>query len=97
MARSATIGKSILLSSFLALLSYIPFEKIAKGSLIFCAITFINDPIPPVSRIISVCGILFVLLLTKIEAKWKAGQEAEHYLSSGRNCKSAAESNEKND
>ena len=76
MARSAsTIGQSIILSSFLALLSYVPFEKVAKSTLIFCAITFINDPVPPTSRIVSVFGVIVVLVLSKIEAKWRQGQE----------------------
>jgi hypothetical protein len=60
------------------LLSYVPFEKVAKASLICCAITFINDPIPPTSRFVSVFGILVVLLLSKVEAKWKAGQDLKH-------------------
>lgn len=74
----SSIGHSIILSSFLALLSYVPFEKVAKASLICCAITFINDPIPPTSRFVSVFGILVVLLLSKVEAKWKAGQDLKH-------------------
>lgn len=73
MARSA-LGQSIILSSFLAILSYVRFEKIAKFTLIFCAITFINDPVPPTTRIVSMIGILVVLLLSKIEAKWREGQ-----------------------
>jgi len=75
MAKSpASIGQSIILASILALLSYVPFEYIAKASLLFCAITFINDPFPPYARIISLVGVLIVLLLGKIERKWREGQ-----------------------
>jgi len=70
-----SLGKSFLLSSILAFLSYIKFEYLAKTTLIFCAVTFINDPFPPTSRIISIAGVVVVLILGTIERNWRQGQE----------------------
>jgi hypothetical protein len=75
MAKLSSLGKSFLLSSILAFLSYIKFEYLAKSTLIFCAVTFINDPFPPTSRIISIAGVIVVLILGTIERTWKQGQE----------------------
>jgi len=75
MAKLSSLGKSFLLSSILAFLSYIKFEYLAKSTLIFCAVTFINDPFPPTSRIISIAGVVVVLILGTIERTWKQGQE----------------------
>ena len=75
MARTASsLGRSLLLTSVLALLSYIPFEYIAKITLAFCAIVFIGDPIPPISRLLALTGVLLVALLSKIERQWRSGQ-----------------------
>ncbi len=72
MARSS--GQSIVLASTLALLSYVPFEIVAKISLIFCALIFILDPIPPVSRLSALIGIVVVSLLAKVERRLREGQ-----------------------
>mmetsp|Transcript_9421 Transcript_9421/g.13825 ORF Transcript_9421/g.13825 Transcript_9421/m.13825 type:complete len:95 (+) Transcript_9421:75-359(+) len=74
MAKS-TAGRSIILSSILAFLSYIPFEYIAKATLIFCVLTFVTDPFPPTSRIAAVGCVGVVLVLSKVERKWREGQE----------------------
>jgi hypothetical protein len=74
MARTASLGQSLILTSALALLSYIPFECIAKFTLAFCALLFIFDPIPPTSRILALAGVLSVALLSKIERQWRLGQ-----------------------
>ena len=79
MARSS-LGKSFLQSSVLALLSYIKFEYLAKSTLIFCAITFINNPFPPASRIVSILGVGVVLILGKIERTWREGQQENQPL-----------------
>mmetsp|Transcript_3245 Transcript_3245/g.4785 ORF Transcript_3245/g.4785 Transcript_3245/m.4785 type:complete len:121 (+) Transcript_3245:16-378(+) len=75
MSKYPTLGKSLLLSSILAFLSYLPFEAIAKGTLVFCAFTFVNDPFPPTSRVVAVCGVIVVLILSNIERKWREGQD----------------------
>lgn len=71
----AKYGQSIVLSSILALLSYVPFQIVAKSSLIFCGLVFIFDPIPPTSRLLSLLCVIFVAILSKIERKWREGQE----------------------
>ena len=92
MPRSITnVGQSILLASILALLSYIPFEHIAKSTLIFCAISFIADPFPPYSRIVSLAGVLVVFVLGKINNKWIVGQELEAYSGNVGNKREAKE------
>jgi hypothetical protein len=59
------LGGNLVLASLLAVLSYVPFEWVAKGSLVFCAFLFIVDPIPPISRLISVLSLFIVYGLTK--------------------------------
>lgn len=68
-------GQSIILASILALLSYVPFEIVAKFTLIFCGLVFIFDPIPPASRLLSLLGVVVVGVLGKIERTWREGQE----------------------
>lgn len=53
--RTRNMGGNLILSAFLAALSYLPFEIIAKSTLIFCVAIFIFDPFPT-SRLISVGG-----------------------------------------
>jgi hypothetical protein len=68
-------GQSLVLSSILALLSYVPFEIVAKFTLIFCGIIFVVDPIPPTSRLVSLVSVVLVGALSKIERQWREGQE----------------------
>ena len=67
-------GQSIVLASILALLSYVPFEIVAKFSLLFCGVVFVFDPLPPFSRLISLIGVVVVGVLSRIERNWKKGQ-----------------------
>jgi hypothetical protein len=62
------------LSSLLAILSYVPFKIVAQGSFFLCIALFVFDPIPPLSRLLSlfVCGL--VLLIAKVERNWREGQ-----------------------
>lgn len=72
-------GTNLFLASGLALLSYVPFEYVAKGSLIVCAILFIFDPIPPLSRLLAVLSLLVVYFLSKLhkQAVIAAAQQEE--------------------
>lgn len=67
-ARGPAVNTStnFLLASILALLSYVPFEWVAKGSLILSAFLFIVDPIPPLSRLLAIVSLLVVYGLTKL-------------------------------
>lgn len=59
-------GVNLVLASGLALLSYVPFEYVAKGALLASAFLFVIDPIPPLSRIISIASLLVVFGLTRL-------------------------------
>lgn len=69
-------GQSLVLSSILALLSYVPFEIVAKFTLLFCGIIFVVDPIPPTSRLLSLISVVLVGALSKVERQWREGQES---------------------
>ena len=59
------LGSNMALASALAILSYVPFELVAKGSLIICAVLFILDPIPPITRLISMISVAVIFWLTR--------------------------------
>jgi len=60
------VGTNLLLSSVLALLSYVPFEWVAKATLLLCIALFIFDPIPPLSRLLSLIATLAVAALSNL-------------------------------
>lgn len=73
------LGGNLMIASVLALLSYVPFEWVAKGTLLFCVFLFVVDPIPPVSRIASLVTTLVVAFLSRAYRRWheeKAATEA---------------------
>lgn len=49
----------------MALMSYIPFEIVAKVTLVVLAVLFVVDPFPPVSRLVSVISLVVVAGLTR--------------------------------
>jgi|UniRef100_A0A8J9TGR5 hypothetical protein len=68
--RSPPLGGNLMIASVLAILSYIPFEIVAKISLVFCVWMFVVDPIPPFSRLLAVGTTLVVALLSKAHRHW---------------------------
>ena len=74
------IGGNLVLASGLALLSYVPFEIVAKGSLLFCAVLFILDPIPPISRLLSLVSVMVVAVLTRWHRNLVEEQQAQEQL-----------------
>jgi len=74
MSSTPRVGGSLVISSLLAALSYVPFKIVAKVSLFICVALFVFDPIPPLSRLLSLvlCGV--VLLTTRVEREWREGQ-----------------------
>eukprot|EP00547_Thalassionema_nitzschioides_P005050 CAMPEP_0194207050 /NCGR_PEP_ID=MMETSP0156-20130528/5918_1 /TAXON_ID=33649 /ORGANISM="Thalassionema nitzschioides, Strain L26-B" /LENGTH=97 /DNA_ID=CAMNT_0038933731 /DNA_START=33 /DNA_END=326 /DNA_ORIENTATION=+ len=70
---ASRVGSNLVLASVLSFLSYVPFEWVAKGSLIVCAVLFILDPIPPLTRIISVISLLVVHCLSQLYREFKTG------------------------
>jgi hypothetical protein len=73
--RARTAGGNLAFASILAALSYLPFEIIAKSTLIFCIAIFILDPFPT-SRLVSVGGVMVVLILTRVKKRF-ADSEAQ--------------------
>ena len=55
-----------MLAAALACLSYIPFEYVAKGSLLMAVLLFILDPLPPLSRLLS----LLLVIVVGVISKW---------------------------
>ena len=58
----------------MALLAYLPFESVAKGSLLVCVGMFILDPFP-LSRIYALVAVIVVQLLAKARNTALAAQE----------------------
>mgnify|MGYP007080218661 CR=1 FL=1 len=63
-------GGNLVLASLLSLLSYVPFELVAKLSLLFCAYLFIVDPFPPLSRLVSLVSLLVIAGLSRAYRNW---------------------------
>jgi len=55
-------------------ISYFPFEWLAKFSLIVFALLFILDPFPPTSRVMSLAGVVVLRILTRMEKQWRSAQ-----------------------
>jgi hypothetical protein len=72
------LGNNLLLSSCLALFSFVPFEYVAKGTLVVAVLLFIGDPLPPTSRLLSLVLLIAVSSLSRIHRKWKEGQPETH-------------------
>mmetsp|Transcript_8196 Transcript_8196/g.13560 ORF Transcript_8196/g.13560 Transcript_8196/m.13560 type:complete len:93 (-) Transcript_8196:114-392(-) len=62
------------LTAAMALLAYLPFESVAKGSLLVCVTIFILDPFP-LSRIYALGSVVVVQLLAKARNAALAAQE----------------------
>mmetsp|Transcript_22416 Transcript_22416/g.21553 ORF Transcript_22416/g.21553 Transcript_22416/m.21553 type:complete len:91 (-) Transcript_22416:461-733(-) len=80
MSSTRRLGNNFVLASTLALLSYLPFEYLAKGSVCFSALLFILDPFPPVSRLLALAAVVVVGILGRIERKWREGQDLDEPL-----------------
>ena len=65
------------LAAALALLSYAPFEYVAKTTLVVAAVLFILDPLPPYSRLIALVSIGMVGLLNRTLRTWQQGQDEQ--------------------
>ena len=73
----------LLLAALLAVLSYAPFEYVAKTTLVVAAVLFILDPLPPYSRLIAMLSILTVALLNRTLQSWQQGQEDDEGIQQG--------------
>lgn len=59
-----------MLASAMALLSYVPFQWVAKATLLLCAFLFVFDPIPPMSRLLAIVATLSVAILSRAHRSW---------------------------
>lgn len=58
------IGGNLVLASILSLFSYVPFELVAKGSLLLCVLVFVVDPFP-LSRLLSIVSTVVIAALSR--------------------------------
>lgn len=71
------MGKNnVLLAASVALLSYFPFEVVAKLTLLVAALMFVLNPFP-LARILSLICILVLAILNRVKKSWDLGQEEE--------------------
>jgi flagellar biosynthesis component FlhA len=70
-------GGDLMLAGILAILSYAPFEYVAKATLVMAAFLFILDPIPPYSRFIALISMGVVGLLSRTLRAWEKAQKEE--------------------
>lgn len=77
MTATHRFGSNLVLASILALFSYVPFEYVAKITLLIAVALFIIDPIPPVSRLLALVITAAVLVLARMERIWRKGQEQQ--------------------
>jgi stringent starvation protein B len=76
-------GRNLALASSLALLSYVPFEAVAKLTLAVCAVTFVADPFPPASRLVSVASVAVVAVLARALRRWQLQEQLQREESDG--------------
>jgi hypothetical protein len=76
-------GGNLMLASALAVLSYVPFDWVAKGTIVLSVFLFIVDPFPPLSRLVSLVATLVVAVISRMHRHWleendqKGGKEDE--------------------
>jgi hypothetical protein len=69
------MGKNnVLLAAAVALLSYFPFEVVAKITLLVAALMFMLNPFP-LARLVSVICILVLAILNRVKKNWDQSQE----------------------
>ena len=69
-----------MLAATLACLSYVPFEYVAKGSLLFAILLFIVDPIPPLSRLLSLLLVGVVGIISKMHRRHRQDEiDGQYY------------------
>lgn len=71
------VGSNVLLTSVLALLSFVPFEYVTKGSLLLAVFLFVLDPIPPTSRLLALLFVSMIGVISRLRRHWIEAQEAD--------------------
>lgn len=75
-------SKNLFLAAVVALSVYVPFETVAKVSLVAAAFLFVVDPIPPFSRLIAIVSCWVVLKLNKYHRDSLLQQQNEEAIAS---------------
>ncbi len=75
-------SKNLFLAAVVALSVYVPFETVAKVSLVAAAFLFVVDPIPPFSRLIAIVSCWVVLKLNKHHRDSLLQQQNEEVIAS---------------
>jgi hypothetical protein len=79
-SNNSHVGSNLLLTSTLALLSYVPFEFVAKGSLLLAVFLFVMDPFPPTSRLLAVFFVSTIGILSRLRRHWIEAQDEDEYV-----------------
>lgn len=96
-----TSSKNLFLAAVVALSVYIPFETVAKVSLIAAAFLFVVDPIPPYSRLIAIASCWSVLKLNKyhrdsvIKQQYEEEQASMEFVQGGGDARESAKETKK--
>jgi hypothetical protein len=73
---SQIVGTNIMMfAAAFACLSYVPYEYVAKGSLVFAILLFIFDPIPSVTQLLSYLLVITVYVTSKLHLQLIMNQE----------------------
>ena len=85
----APASRNLLLGAVVSLFVHVPFEIVAKVSLIAAAVLFVVDPLPPYSRLIAIVSCWIVLKLTT----YHRNHEDELHLAAAAAAAAAAATN----
>ena len=75
-------SRNLFLAAIVAVSVYVPFETVAKVSLIAGVVLFVVDPIPPYSRLIAVASCFLILKLNRYHRDFLLRQQYEDTLAS---------------
>ena len=96
-------SRNILLALIIAFSAYVPFEIVAKATVLLGILLFVWDPIPPYSRLIAIVSCLIVLKLNAwhrhsiIDYQHLQEQESIEITTTNNNNNNNTETNQNND
>lgn len=70
-SNASRVGTNLVLSSLLATLSYLPFQLVAKVTLLVCLMAFVLDPFPG-SRLWACGAVAGVMVINRARLKFMA-------------------------
>ena len=78
-AATSRVGSNLVLASLLSLLSYVPFEVVAKASFAVCVYLFIVDPFSPLSRLISLVSLVVLAVVSRAHRNWTIHNDNQEF------------------